>query len=459
MLRTIKATGFYFLMILIVLNVFDLRDLSAQERVVKGYYMYWSKGTLPADELPWSELTHVANAFIWPDENGNLVISQAEHPELVERAIEEGVVPVISVGGWGQSDAFPVIAADSELRSVFNQNLVDYIVERGYMGIDLDWEYPGAADRQNLTYLVGELHQLLSEQDELFEISMALPSIDWQNGYDVQALGNYVDWFGLMTYDFHGAWTDRAGHNSPLYSPSSAQCNTGSMHQSVQHYLQKGVPRDKIVAGLASYGRQFNSGEVCGLVTESSGNGAAVPYHEAVNRMENGWSREWDSTSSAVYLLNSDSTRIVTFDDTTTFRLKSEYIIENSLRGAMVWALGYDRIDTGHPLMEVLGELRGQAVSIELSESVIPEGIYLEQNYPNPFNPETNIRFQLSEQSEITLSVYDMAGRRVSVLDQSVRQSGTHTVYFDASAFSSGVYIYRLSADGINLTRKMTLMK
>lgn len=432
--------------------------LLAQDKVVKGYYMYWSKSTLPASQVPWDDLTHLAYAFIWPDANGNLVTSQAEHPEMVQRAIDEGVLPIISVGGWGQSDAFPAIAADSVLRARFISNLVDYVVSRGYGGIDLDWEYPSATDRDNLTILVRELREALDELPDHYEISMAMPSVDWRNGYNVFALNRYVDWFGLMTYDFHGSWTNRAGHNSPLFAPSNTQCNTGSIHQSVQHYRQKGLPRNKIVVGLASYGRQFNSGILCGVVTSTSGNGSAVPYHEAMRRIDNGWTREWDPISQGVYLLNPDSTRIVTFDDSTTFRLKADYIVENDLRGAMVWALGYDRIDSRHPLMHELGTLHNQSVSTPVHEEV-PTSFELLGNYPNPFNPVTAISYRLAEPGMVRLAVYDALGRELSVLDEGNRSAGLHTVRFDAGALSGGMYIYQLRFNGETQTRKMMLMK
>ncbi|KPP98320.1 MAG: chitinase [Bacteroidetes bacterium HLUCCA01] len=447
-----------FLGLATLLFLINAACLSAQDKVVKGYYMYWSKSTLPASQVPWDDLTHLAYAFIWPDANGNLVTSQAEHPEMIQRAHDEGVLPIISVGGWGQSDAFPAIAADSVLRARFIGNLVDYVVSKGYGGIDLDWEYPAAGDRDNLTVLVRELREALDELPDAYELSMAMPSVDWRNGYNVFALNQYVDWFGLMTYDFHGSWTNRAGHNSPLFAPSNSQCNTGSIHQSVQHYRQKGLPRNKIVVGLASYGRQFNAGVLCGVVSSTTGNGAAVPYHEAMRRIDNGWTREWDPVSQGVYLLNPDSTRIVTFDDSTTFRLKADYIVDNELRGAMVWALGYDRIDARHPLMHELGTLHNRTVSVAESTE-LPASVELLPNYPNPFNPVTTLSYRLSEAGTVQLAVYDPLGRELAVLVNGNRPAGLHSVRFDAGQLAGGVYFYKLRFNGETLTGKMMLMK
>jgi hypothetical protein len=101
--------------------------------------------------------------------------------------------------------------------------------------------------------------------------------------------------------------------------------------------------------------------------------------------------------------------------------------------------------------------------------SIIPELVQLEQNYPNPFNPTTTIEFSLPYASVVTLSVYNILGQEVSslLLNQEM-EYGEHEIEFDASLLPSGVYFYRLSADGIDemhsgensvVVRKMILMK
>jgi hypothetical protein len=99
----------------------------------------------------------------------------------------------------------------------------------------------------------------------------------------------------------------------------------------------------------------------------------------------------------------------------------------------------------------------------------VPGGFALEQNYPNPFNPETRIRFTLPSMQRATLTVYDILGREVAVLLDDVRPAGQHEVLFPGRAGSSpsaggpslasGVYLYRLTAGGNVICRKMLLMK
>lgn len=89
----------------------------------------------------------------------------------------------------------------------------------------------------------------------------------------------------------------------------------------------------------------------------------------------------------------------------------------------------------------------------------VPEGFRLEQNYPNPFNPTTNIEFAINEPGQVSLKVYDLTGREVASLVNSRMSAGEHTVTFDASNLSSGVYVYILQTNNVRLTNRMTLIK
>jgi len=83
----------------------------------------------------------------------------------------------------------------------------------------------------------------------------------------------------------------------------------------------------------------------------------------------------------------------------------------------------------------------------------------LKQNYPNPFNPSTNISYELPYAANVTLKVYDIAGREVANLFSGYQNTGNHTVNFDASGLSSGVYFYKLSVqNGLNSTTKVNKM-
>ncbi len=83
----------------------------------------------------------------------------------------------------------------------------------------------------------------------------------------------------------------------------------------------------------------------------------------------------------------------------------------------------------------------------------------LQQNYPNPFNPETTIKYQLPETSEVKLVIYDMLGRKVTTLVDETKEMGYYSVKFDGSALSSGMYMYKITAGKFSATKKMLLVK
>ena len=96
------------------------------------------------------------------------------------------------------------------------------------------------------------------------------------------------------------------------------------------------------------------------------------------------------------------------------------------------------------------------------------KGFHLNQNYPNPFNPSTNIKYQISRNGFVNLKVYDITGREISTLVNSVQKAGEYVVKFSSENYllSSGVYYYKLSVqDNISPTgyysdvKKMILIK
>ena len=95
--------------------------------------------------------------------------------------------------------------------------------------------------------------------------------------------------------------------------------------------------------------------------------------------------------------------------------------------------------------------------------SALPHGFTLGPNYPNPFNPSTIIPYQLPVATHVRLEVFNLLGQRVATLVEGERAAGFHTAMWDATnaagqAVGAGVYLYRLSGDGVSLTRRMVLI-
>jgi len=96
---------------------------------------------------------------------------------------------------------------------------------------------------------------------------------------------------------------------------------------------------------------------------------------------------------------------------------------------------------------------------VEDNSNDTPESFRLEQNYPNPFNPSTKIGFSLPEKMMVSIKVYDTLGREVSQLLNEEMEAGSHSLEFNGTGLSSGVYFYSISAGDYFSVRKMQLLK
>lgn len=117
---------------------------------------------------------------------------------------------------------------------------------------------------------------------------------------------------------------------------------------------------------------------------------------------------------------------------------------------------------SSHIFQASVGELEAYAstlTNIGKSHNIIPNNPFLHQNYPNPFNPSTTFKYELPKESKVILSVFDMNGRLVETLVKEKQQSGYYLVQWNATQYSSGVYIYRIQADGFSSVKKCILMK
>lgn len=98
-------------------------------------------------------------------------------------------------------------------------------------------------------------------------------------------------------------------------------------------------------------------------------------------------------------------------------------------------------------------------VGINVISTEIPDKFNLGQNYPNPFNPTTKFEFQIAEYGLLKLTIYNALGKEVTILVNQQLQPGTYETDWDASAYPSGVYYYRIESGNFTETKKMVLIK
>jgi hypothetical protein len=132
---------------------------------------------------------------------------------------------------------------------------------------------------------------------------------------------------------------------------------------------------------------------------------------------------------------------------------------------SLMWV--YNRRPTPESNTFVTARPEFDQISVALSGAIsdgLPKAYALEQNYPNPFNPSTEVAFALPQASHVRLDVFNVLGQKVTTVVDGEYPAGEHTVTWNGTnsnggSVSSGVYFYRIEAEGFSQTRKMMLLK
>ena len=436
----------------------SLKVSEAQTKII-GYYPDWVKGDLPPSKIEFSNLTDIIHAFAWPNSDGSISMYDGlVYPALNQAVHNANEKILISMGGAGQSDGFAPMSADSSTRAKFINNVINFLETNHYDGVDIDWEVPVNNNQaQQLTTLVKEMRQKFDEVDSTWLITMAVPA-DASEGqfFEFEKMVNYVDWFGVMAYDFYGSWSSTSGPNAPLYKVR--QNTEGSGSSAVQYMnVTRKVPKNKLVFGIPLYGKEFNTS---GWYKPFTGDVTEYTYADIMSMVESGkWIYNWDNVAEVPFYVNNDSTKLITFDDTASIRAKVEFSMQQQLAGVMIWALGQDLYEDSQPLLEDVGKTVKELTYISSASPNLISNYKLFNNYPNPFNPSTKIRFSVPKEGVVKLIVYDILGREVGVLFNKEVMPGTYEITFNGSNLSSGMYLYSLLAEGYRVTKKMLLVK
>ena len=333
----------------------------AQKRLVAYYYFGALKATprYSADQIPYKKLTHLIHVVVQPAKVGDGTVEAFEgalEPTLVPQAHAAGVRVIACV--QGAAALFSKIAADEVSRNRFGASLREFIDVYGYDGVDIDWEVPvGAVEVANCTKLMQAARAAMPAPRYL--ISMATTSTPGRWGeFDFAGLTPLLDFYNVMTYDFHGPWTNHTGHNSPLFSSASDTGHDGSLDDTVGMYLnQFGVPPEKINLGTAFYGYEFPvaglSGSCnCEKTTLSRNYGSYIKQH--VNR--DGWTRRFDPVAMSPYLVHeTDPAGFITYDDAESTMRKVVYALQvRDLGGVFMWELSADYDGTSQELLDAM---------------------------------------------------------------------------------------------------------
>lgn len=288
---------------------------------------YVADRCLPDENIPAEKLTHIYYAFA-DITDGMIDADENDHiPQLVSlRERNPDLNVIVSVGGWGRCESFPEMAATAENRERFAESAVEFIRRYDLDGIDYDWEFPAEDEAWDLTAMLRTLRSALDgageEDGNHYLLTAALSNFPSHlAGVDLSAVHEYLDIVNLMTYDM---LIDERSHHTNLHpSPLNPRC---SVEQTVDTYLDSGVPLSKMVIGSGFYSRGTKR----------------VDYQTLVESFieKNGYTRTWDDEAKAPYLEKEGE--FISYDDPESVRCKVDYLRERGLRGIMFWQYGHD---------------------------------------------------------------------------------------------------------------------
>jgi len=325
-------------------------------KTVVGYYRTSNRAQLDHAGIAYEYLTHIAHAFAWPDSTGNLVVPAGFlYPELNAAARANGVRMLVSLGGWGNCAGFPGATSTPANRGRFISQLVDFCRVHAYDGVDIDWEFvSNETEKANFTLFIEALGAALKAQTPPLLLTAAVPSGNYYGRWiDYERLAGTFDFIGFMTYDYHGAWSDHAGHNSPLYAPAGDAC--GSLDETFAYARGRQVPLAKLLVGVAFFGRSFDCGALGLPFTTSEG----WDYSDIMALSAPEWGRVWDGQAQVPYMLRTDGTMLISFDDMSSVGLKCQYVKDRASAGVIIWELGGDVRGGSSELLEVIGKSFG----------------------------------------------------------------------------------------------------
>ena len=284
---------------------------------------------------------------------------------------------VASVGGWAGSDAFFYLANDPAKRAAFAASAVDFLrTHPGFDGVDIDWEHPGnngaangvqlgsPADGQGYADLMTELRAAVDglgrENGRTYLVTTAVNTASHIiKGINFRQAARALDLIFMMTYDFYGGWSDKAGAHSALVSSSPEA--EDSLAAGVSTMVRAGVPAAKLVAGMAMYGRGFagvkqrqsvnaKTGEfpadgIKGEAGTASYKRIAEQWLGPEGRGRGGFVARFDKVTQAWSLWNDKTGDFMGYDDPRSVILKAQYAKKAGLAGVFAWELSQDNGD------------------------------------------------------------------------------------------------------------------
>ncbi|KAI0209829.1 Acidic mammalian chitinase [Lamellibrachia satsuma] len=293
---------------------------------------------------------------------------------------------MLAVGGWnfGVTKMSAMLKTEAN-RKDFANKVVTFLRKRKFDGFDLDFEYPArrgspAEDKQRFALLCKELREKFDAEAKqsskpklLLSAAVGCGKATMDAAYDVPEMSKYLDWIGLMSYDLEHSQNGVTKHQSPLFprDEEPAADKELCIEWVVDYWMSKGAPANKLVVGMAFYGKTFtltsaanhNVGDPksnAGTKGEFTKQPGFLAYYEVCDRLNKGWTRQWIESQKVPFAYK--GTQWVGYDDAESMKEKAKWVTKKKLGGWMVWDLAMDDFG-GHfcnkgnyPMLKALNE-------------------------------------------------------------------------------------------------------
>ena len=328
-------------------------------------YVGGFRGLIATDSVDVWRLSHINYAFVDIRDNRAWLHNEATDTTNLRKLSElKKINPdlkiLISIGGWSWSKNFSDAVLTDTSTQNFASSAVSIVSKYNLDGIDIDWEYPGMIgdsnvyrpeDKGHYTILFKDLRQGLDSLADItrmkYYVTTAVGgSQQYIHHTEIDKVQQYTDYINVMSYDYASGSDPISSHHTNLYV-SSNDSNQYSAHRSIQAFIAAGVPPDKIVIGIAFYGKgwQMQSTENNGLYSKAQrparGGGFTYLKDSLVNK--NGYRQYWDAKAKAPYLFNPEKKIFISYDDERSVKEKCKYVKRYHLAGAMFWEYNSDK--------------------------------------------------------------------------------------------------------------------
>jgi len=362
-----------------------LSPASSYGTMVFGYYAGWEYWQMAPDEIDWTGINCVIHFAADPHGDGTLDLDRFKlFPERIEQMVrlarENEACVLLTVGGANTKRAFAEATVGATMRARFVENIVNAVVEYGYDGVDIDWEPLQDSDEAQFTALIRELRAELDARAPGAMLTVAV-GYEWgtrQKKNTTSIIASVIDdldYLNLMAYALAGPWGGWVTwHNSALFNdgatfPGLAK-ELPTAEVVVEQYDAVGVPRDKMILGLAFFGRiwQGGAGTPTGGVTAPRQSWTMKPtmsgeyqYYKIVARSDFQGNDHWDDVAKNPYLgidnPGSAEDLFIPYENPQSIKEKVRYAAAQGLGGLMIWKLRSDLLGDGRrPLIRALKE-------------------------------------------------------------------------------------------------------